>query len=100
MQQPKNIRKIIAENIGRLGERQQNIKRAHITAPILSRFLNERAYINCYALVRLMLAMGFKIYDKNNNLLLGNPDNIDQEILDNKLVPIEEDLDKEDELHA
>jgi len=83
-----NIRILVEQQIGKNKVRQFAIKRANITDPQISKFLNQRAGLDCFALTRLLLAMECKIVDKQGNTLLGQPDLVNQQIKDNIVLPI------------
>lgn len=70
---------------------QKILQKAHIGSSVFSRFINYRARLDCFAFTRLLLAMGFKIYDPNGNLVLGNAkQDINAQIKDNLLSAEEE----------
>lgn len=77
----KNIVDIIEKYIGRNKIRQKNIKMAKISDSQISKFLNRNAGLDGFQTTRMFLALGFKIYDSENNLLLG--ENPEQEIEQN-----------------
>lgn len=85
-----NILPLIKENIGKMKIRQDYITKAHISNFRISRFLNQRGGLDCFEFTRLILSMGFKITDKNGNVILGQPDKVEAQIKENLLLPIYE----------
>ncbi len=58
-------------------------EKAKLSSTQLSLFRSMRGGLEWHALIRLMIAMGWKIYDQKGELILGNPENIAQEMEDN-----------------
>lgn len=84
-----NIRELVEMYIGTNQKKQAHIKRAKISDSAMSRFLNKRGGLDIFAGIRLLLAMEFKLVDKRGNVVLGKTKDIDTQIQDNILLPID-----------
>lgn len=84
-----NIRNIVQFYIGRNKTRQSIMKRAKLTDHQVSRFLNKRGGLDPFALTRLLIAMELKLVDKTGKVVLGEPNDLDSQINDNLLIPIQ-----------
>lgn len=80
-----NILEIINTHIGERWKpgRREIIKRSQVKESSVSRFLNQRGGLDAFAFTRLVLALGFKIYDKNGNIVLGHKGKTDEQIAQN-----------------
>lgn len=87
-----NVQQLVKESIGKMKTRQEHITKAHISNFRISRFLNERGGLDCFEFTRLLLAMGFKIIDKNGNTVLGQTGKVEGQIKENVLLPIQDSI--------
>lgn len=61
-------------------------QKAHISKSVLSLYQRAAGGIEWQGLIRLLTVTGFKIYDPQGRLVLGDPDRQEEEIADNLSV--------------